>query len=383
MKPIAVDLGLSVRWADRNLGAEEIFQIGTPFIPSGRSRTMEEEVAIINDYIKTHLGGKWRLPTMSEVWELQKSCKIWPAKYKQFKDPMDQKKGYNLHSIYKVKGKNGRYCYFNDGYHLIAGNRSESALSVRPAIWELNNCAVYYPFYNERREVPVYYQNEAWYGKDYIPYGYYYKNGIPVRPVTDELPSGRDKFIRFFEYNTMDGDDVNIEVAENKGISFYQFEQYRRVIEEVSDEQKRERYYERCEEKSRREEREQREYEERQREKHRNESQYNDFSDRYLEREIEMERRYEEEQRKQERLEDWYREYVTIDVDLEFHCMDSEYNQDYWDYRNHEIRVSRREAMALIEAGEDAIISRAGYHCRRSLIRNVSYQIPYGLYDRP
>lgn len=90
----------------------------------------------------------------------------------------------------------------------------------------------------------------------------------------------------------------------------------------------------------------------------------------------------EQNQRKQRMLEDWYNEYVTIDVYFEYHIKDSEYNQDYWDRRNEEIRVTRREAMALIQAGEGAIIGRLGYN-NRSNVRNISYKVPYGLYNRP
>lgn len=100
--------------------------------------------------------------------------------------------------------------------------------------------------------------------------------------------------------------------------------------------------------------------------------------------EREQEQKWEREQEriKQERLEDWYREYVTIDVNFDFHYRDSEYNQDYWERRSDEIRVTRREAMALIQAGEGAIMGRLGYS-NSGLIRNVSYQVPYRLYERP
>lgn len=103
------------------------------------------------------------------------------------------------------------------------------------------------------------------------------------------------------------------------------------------------------------------------------------YQDDYLE---EQRERQKEEDRRKERLEDWYREYVTIEVNFQFHVKDSEYNQDYWDYRNEEIRVSRREAMALIEAGDSAILGRLGYS-NWGLIRNFSYKVPYRLYDRP
>ena len=108
-------------------------------------------------------------------------------------------------------------------------------------------------------------------------------------------------------------------------------------------------------------------------------SQYQEWQ---MERQQEQMRRQEEEDRKKERLENWYRDYVTIDVDFEYHVKDPEYNQDYWDPRNEEIRVSRREAMALIEAGEGAILGRMGYG-NWGNIRNFRYKVPYGLYDRP
>ena len=103
------------------------------------------------------------------------------------------------------------------------------------------------------------------------------------------------------------------------------------------------------------------------------------YQDDYLE---EQRERQKEEDRRKERLEDWYREYVTIEVNFQFHIKDSEYNQDYWDYRSEEIRVSRREAMALIEAGDSAILGKLGYS-NWGLIRNFSYKVPYRLYDRP
>ncbi len=111
---------------------------------------------------------------------------------------------------------------------------------------------------------------------------------------------------------------------------------------------------------------------------HTSRSQYDDYESRDWERE----RQLEEERQKKIRLEDWYREYVTIDVYFDYHYIDREYNSDYWEHRNEEIRVTRREAMALIDAGEGAIMDKLCYN-NRSLISNVSYNIPYGLYNRP
>ncbi len=119
-------------------------------------------------------------------------------------------------------------------------------------------------------------------------------------------------------------------------------------------------------------------------------SQYNNWpqeeeerrQDEQWEREQEQKWEREQEQRRKERLEDWYREYVTIKVSFEYHIKDSEYNQDYWNHTNKEIRVTRREAMALIQAGEGALLGRLGYSNREN-IRNVGFTTPYGLYDRP
>ena len=109
---------------------------------------------------------------------------------------------------------------------------------------------------------------------------------------------------------------------------------------------------------------------------------YDRYQEEQMERQREQMRRQEEEDRKQQRLDDWYREYVTIEVEFDYHIKDSEYNQDYWDYRDEEIRVSRREAMALIEAGDSAIFGKLGYG-NWGLIRNFRYKVPYRLYDRP
>lgn len=109
---------------------------------------------------------------------------------------------------------------------------------------------------------------------------------------------------------------------------------------------------------------------------------YDQYQEEQMDRQREQMRRQEEEDKKKERLEDWYREYVTIEVNYEYHIKDSEYNQDYWDYRSEDIRVSRREAMALIEAGDSAIMGKLGYG-NWGKIRNFSYKVPFRLYDRP
>lgn len=104
------------------------------------------------------------------------------------------------------------------------------------------------------------------------------------------------------------------------------------------------------------------------------------YQEELKERQREAQRR--EEEIRKERLENWYSEYVIIDVYFDYHYIDREYNNDYWERRYKEIRVTRREAMALIQAGESAIIGKLGYS-NWGQIRNVSYQVPFGLYNRP
>lgn len=58
-----VDLGLSVKWASKNLGAAQPFQYGGYYDRKA-------------DYIKQYWGGGWRLPTEKEWEELFTKCKV-------------------------------------------------------------------------------------------------------------------------------------------------------------------------------------------------------------------------------------------------------------------------------------------------------------------
>lgn len=58
-----VDLGLSVKWASKNLGAAQPFQYGGYY-----DRTAE--------YLSNYWGGEWRLPTEKEFEELFTKCKV-------------------------------------------------------------------------------------------------------------------------------------------------------------------------------------------------------------------------------------------------------------------------------------------------------------------
>lgn len=102
----AVDLGLSVKWADCNVGAENPSDAGKYFIwgdPSGMKKSTEiffsEDVigditGTIRDIAKVNMGGSWRMPTSNELKELRDSCE-WKIE--------------NLNGIdgFRVTGKNG------------------------------------------------------------------------------------------------------------------------------------------------------------------------------------------------------------------------------------------------------------------------------------
>lgn len=89
----AIDLGLSVKWASRNIGASVLEEFGGVYYWGDST-----EEAIANTYKSVYLrnisgtkydiarmrwGGKWRIPTNKEVKELQKKCKWKEVVYKE------------------------------------------------------------------------------------------------------------------------------------------------------------------------------------------------------------------------------------------------------------------------------------------------------------
>lgn len=83
----AVDLGLSVNWADRNVGAENpwndglYFQWGNPSAQKDATDTffdgvtMGDIVGSSKDMAKANMGGNWRMPTSDELKELKENCR--------------------------------------------------------------------------------------------------------------------------------------------------------------------------------------------------------------------------------------------------------------------------------------------------------------------
>lgn len=120
---IAVDLGLSVKWASCNVGANSPEENGNYYgwgDPTGQdifryrgdivgelelrfpSRIEEEPpFTIVNsnyDIVKQNWGGKWRMPTTEEIDELLNSCKIEYCEYNDVK-------------CAKLTGPNGNFIY--------------------------------------------------------------------------------------------------------------------------------------------------------------------------------------------------------------------------------------------------------------------------------
>ncbi|MBQ6087798.1 MAG: hypothetical protein IJK96_07080 [Bacteroidales bacterium] len=84
----AVDLGLSVLWADRNVGARSPFDYATLFhwndfekdFSPAWLKEIPADGEVINfsgtshDFAKLTWGGSWRLPTRKEILELMEKC---------------------------------------------------------------------------------------------------------------------------------------------------------------------------------------------------------------------------------------------------------------------------------------------------------------------
>jgi uncharacterized protein YjdB len=90
----AVDLGLSVKWAAHNYNASVASEVGGHYLWGDPTGNAGFEYDIVNgemvplyyvpnmnsiggtsyDIVRSHWGGKWRLPTMNEFWELYTRC---------------------------------------------------------------------------------------------------------------------------------------------------------------------------------------------------------------------------------------------------------------------------------------------------------------------
>lgn len=113
-----VDLGLHVKWASYNLGAESPEEKGTAVTWDEQARngwgiTTEYIYGTEHDYAFTQLGGDWRMPTYTELCELRDSCE-WILGH------------YNEVSGYKVVGKNGNSVFLPYEMYILSGTCAES-----------------------------------------------------------------------------------------------------------------------------------------------------------------------------------------------------------------------------------------------------------------
>ena len=75
-----VDLGLSVKWANYNMGAQTPYEVGTATDwghEEGKDASYPVDMNISNskyDLVKATLGGDWRLPTAFDFMELEQNC---------------------------------------------------------------------------------------------------------------------------------------------------------------------------------------------------------------------------------------------------------------------------------------------------------------------
>lgn len=113
----AVDLGLSVKWGNKNLGASTYTNLGNSYedydydyLYNNSPKLFEWNGAELNlgktkyDYAYTDLGENWRLPTTEEWMELRDNCK-WEA------DIIDNTPGF------RVKGPNGNSIFIPGKFH--------------------------------------------------------------------------------------------------------------------------------------------------------------------------------------------------------------------------------------------------------------------------
>ena len=139
--PEAIDLGLSVKWADINLFSSEPFSIGghvswgemygngfydwSHYKLCKRSKyaltrynsdkdygkvdnkTDFKDYNYKDDAARAYLGGKWRIPTNDEWTELEENCN-WKWEYKYIKDPANPNKNLKLGG-YRITGKKEGY----------------------------------------------------------------------------------------------------------------------------------------------------------------------------------------------------------------------------------------------------------------------------------
>ena len=171
-----VDLGLSVKWATCNVGANSPSDYGDYYAwgetstkssyDTDNSKTYGKSMGNIGgnssyDVARYRWGGSWRLPTKAELEELKTECTwTWTTQ--------------GGHNGYKVTGKNGKSIFLP-----AAGYRYDTTLK---AVGEIGSCWSSTPY--ESNTISAYYLNFNPYRDYYVDWLYRYF-GRSVRPVVE------------------------------------------------------------------------------------------------------------------------------------------------------------------------------------------------------
>ncbi|MCR4772795.1 MAG: fimbrillin family protein [Prevotella sp.] len=132
--PKAIDLGLSVKWADRNIGARnradygEYYQWGatTEYANINQCWSATEKITVASghDIARIKWGGKWRMPTKEEMYELWSAVsRSYPNNYSR-RGMLLTRAGYSEGIFIPFAGK----YYFNRGGNEILYSTSSAFL---------------------------------------------------------------------------------------------------------------------------------------------------------------------------------------------------------------------------------------------------------------
>ena len=189
----AVDLGLSVKWASKNIGAAGPADYGY-YYSWGETETSDEysdyytstwtvsDIGDISgnatyDAATANWGSKWRMPTYVEIEELIDEC-TWTY------TTQENSKGVDTNG-YLVTGSNGNSIFLPEAGQYVDTNFVEG----NGFYW--SSSSDYYYFYSESGN-----NNLEWFGKNacllvilsskyYLATGFYRYFGFSVRPVAD------------------------------------------------------------------------------------------------------------------------------------------------------------------------------------------------------
>lgn len=187
-----VDLGLSVEWADCNLGATKCTEFGNYYY-WGKEHINSDISGTSLDYAKKETG-VWRMPTLKEYQELINNCRI-------VSNSIDNVRGK------KITGKNGNSIFLPaSGSYMIfsAGNKIDNGIGESVNYWlstpasDSKNC-----LYNISDDM-----------SNVLAYNRYDFYSMCIRPVRDKnyhKTSGKKKTYTYLVIDTETNDTINEE----------------------------------------------------------------------------------------------------------------------------------------------------------------------------